>query len=586
MTTYPVAARVKLWICLLLAVTTLLVFWQTGRNEFINYDDNLYVTANPHVYAGLARESVLWAFSSLENYNWHPLTWLSHMTDCQLYRLAPRGHHLTNVLFHAANAVLLFLVLARMTGMLWRSAFVAALFALHPLHVESVAWVAERKDVLSGLFWMLVILAYARYVERPGRFRYVVALLAFALGLMAKPMLVTLPFVLLLLDYWPLGRCCGAESGMDADGEHAALPPMPGKCSIRGLLLEKIPFLALSVAASMVTVLAQSKGGSVLSLGKLSFPSRVANAVVSYLKYIGKMVWPAKLAVIYPIAPIPFREAAGATVLLVLLTVLVVLKRRRYPFLPVGWFWFLGTLVPVIGLVQVGSQAMADRYTYLPLVGLFIIIAWGAPAMAVHWRHRRAALAAASLLSLAVLSVCTWRQVGHWRNSEELFTHALAVTANNPVAHNHLATALVKKGRNEEAIAHSREALRLAPNYASAHHNLGMAFAAQGRLGEAVEQYLAELRIIPQDVDAHDSLGIVLAREGLMEEAMAQFAAALRINPNDATAHNNVGVALAQQGRIAEARDHFLRALRINPYSADALQNLRLSEQLGKSPRR
>lgn len=571
--------RTRYLIILLLIVATLAVYWRTGDNGFVNYDDNRYVTANPHVLTGLALDNVRWAFTATAASNWHPLTWLSHMADCQLYGLNPRGHHLMSVLFHIANTVLLFLVLGRMTGALWRSAFVAALFALHPLHVESVAWVAERKDVLSTLFFMVTLLAYARYVERPGPARYLPVLCSFALGLMAKPMLVTLPFVLLLLDWWPLGRFSATGPGIpDRPDETAPLAQTGARSAAGRLVLEKVPLLLLSVASAIVTVYAQKSGEALASTEVVPLGLRISNALVAYAAYIGKMVWPGNLAIIYPLpAQVPSWEAAGAVLLLGGVSVIVFRRMRRSPFLLVGWLWFLGTLVPVIGLVQVGIQAMADRYTYIPFIGLFIMIAWGVPQLLEGWRHRRIALAAAAVVIVVLFSVATWRQTGYWKDSRALFTHAIDHTTGNYMAHLNLGTALAEQGNLAEAEKHYREALRINPNLAMAYFNLGNTLMAQGRSAESVGCYLEAVRIAPNYVNAHYNLGVAFSGLGMNREAVTAYAEALRIRPDFAKARTGLGIALAREGRFEEAASQFSEALRLNPADAEARKNLDLA---------
>lgn len=575
--------RREFFICLVLIAATLSVYWQVGNYEFLNYDDNVYVTDNPHVQRGFTPETFIWAFSTTRAANWHPLTWLSHMLDCRLYGLDPGGHHLTNLLLHLANTLLLFLVLRRMTGVPWQSGFVAALFAFHPLHVESVAWVAERKDVLAALFWMLTTLAYIRYVERPGIYRYLLVILTFSLGLMAKPMLVTLPFVLLLLDYWPLGRfqlrpLYGSIDPQVRNSQDSSTAKFP-KFNV---IWEKTPLFVLSVVSSIVTVFAQKQLGAISTLEAISLEWRLANSLVSYVTYIEKTVWPQSLAVFYPHpgSSLPIWQGVGAGLLLVAVSVLVMRGARRYPYVLVGWLWYLGTLVPVIGLVQVGEQAMADRYTYLPLIGLFIIIVWGVADIVKGWKHRRMAVAISAGVMLSSLMICNWLQVKNWRDSVSLFEHTLNVTSNNYVAHYTLGNALALQGNHQEAVDHYNEALRIKPNYAEAHHNLGNALTLQGSLTEAVAHYSEALRIKPDYAEAHRNLGVNLDRQGEHEEAIKHYAEALRISPNDAQSHNNLGVALAEQGRLGEAITHFSEAVRIKPDFTEAKRNLELGLRL------
>ena len=599
-------------ICLFLIVAIFAVFWQVRTHEFLKYDDQIYVTDNPHVKAGLTLKGVIWAFTTTHAGNWHPLTWLSHMLDCQLYGLKPAGHHLTSLVFHIASTLLFFLVLRQMTGALWRSGFVAALFALHPLHVESVAWVAERKDVLSTFFWMLTMWAYVRYAERPGLNRYLLVLLSFVLGLLAKPMLVTLPFVLLLVDYWPLGRFqFGQLSGYHRSNTDKSKDTSDQRSFPLRLVLEKIPLFALAAVSSLLTFLAQRSGGAVTSLESLPWETRMANALVSYVSYIGKMIWPDRLAVFYPYPDmLPMWQVAGAGLLLGSVSLLVILAARRRPYLMVGWLWYLGTLVPVIGLVQVGEQAMADRYTYVPFIGLFIMIAMGVPDILSGWRYRRIVMAISAGLLLSIFMTVTWLQVQYWQNGVTLFEHSLEVTANNSIsqfslgialddqgrtqeaivhytealrikpdnveAHYNLGIALAQRGKNQEAIVHFTEALQIKPDHANARNNLGVILASQGKTKEAIVYYTEALRINPINAYAHNNLGLILAQEGKNQEAIAHYTEALRIKPDYAEVHNNLGVALAQQGKNQEATRHFAEALRVKPDYAEAHNNLGL----------
>ena len=559
--------RSRLLICLLLAAAIVAVYWQVGGFGFTNLDDDEYVTDNAAVRAGLAWHGALWALTARYASNWHPLTWISHMLDCQLFGLSPTGHHLVNLLFHIANTIFLFLLLARMTGCLWRSAFVAALFGLHPLHVESVAWVAERKDVLSTFFWMLTLGAYLHYTQSPKPARYLLVLLAFALGLMAKPMLVTLPLVLLLLDLWPLGRLAREKGGQ---GDHAR--------SWRKLVWEKIPLFVLAAASSAVTFVVQQGSGAVGSLELYPLGVRAANAIVAYVSYIAKMFWPAHLAVFYshPGASLPIWQVAGSGLLLVCITVLAIRARGR-PYLAVGWLWYVVTLVPVIGLVQVGHQAMADRYTYVPLVGVFIIIAWGVPellALRTTEVHRRRLLAAPAGIVIAALAVCTYSQVGYWHDDVALFGHALKVTSNNALAHNNLGVALAAQGAAEKAVEHYSEALRIEPDYPEAHNNLGAALAKRGRTDQAIAHFTAALRVRPSFAEAHNNLGAALAMQGRIDQAIVHFSAALKANPESADAHCNLGKCYVALGKTREAITQYQEALRLKPGHAEAANGL------------
>ena len=556
--------RKSLTICLLLIATTLLVFWQVQHYDFVNIDDPYYVSDNFFVKHGLTRASFIWAFTTTHAANWHPLTWLSHMLDYQVYGLNPGGHHVTSVLLHLANAVLLFLVLNRMTGTLWRSAFVAALFAIHPLHVESVAWISERKDVLSTLFWILTMWMYLRYVERPDFFRYMLALFAFVLGLMAKPMLVTLPCVLLLLDYWPLGRFRLSQASDDILATTQASKEQGGR-SLR-LFLEKIPFFALAAASSVVTFLAQRSGGA-LTVDIYPLKIRIANALVSYVSYMGKMIWPRGLVVFYlhPGKNLPGWHAVGAGLLLVCLSLVVMRAARRHPYLAVGWLWYLGTLVPVIGLVQVGMQAMADRYTYVPLIGLLIICVWGVFDLVKGWRHGKVFLALSAGLLLLALTTCTWLQVRHWKNSATLFQHALTMNAEHYVAHNNLGAALIEQGKIEEGISHYTKALEINPNYWLAHSNLGGYLVGQGKVEDAMHHCSEAVRLNPNSSEAHNNLGLALALQGRFEEATTHYSEALRLKPEYSHAHRNLGLALERLGRLEEASTHYAEAVRFKP---------------------
>ena len=555
----------NLVVCLALAAAVIVAYWPVRNFSFVDFDDDKYVTDNPHVQDGLTLRGVVWAFRTGHFDNWHPLAWLSHMLDCQMFGLNAGAHHLSSVLIHAANSALLFLAFWRMTGARWRSGFVAALFALHPLHVESVAWVAERKDVLSTLFWMLTVGAYLRYVERPGRLRYLTALMLFALALMAKPMVVTLPCVLLLLDVWPLGRTRWAE------------PAEAGKSKtlVGRLVMEKIPFFILAGASSVVILRLQHAGGEVTSLAELPMNVRVANALLSYVRYAGKMFWPDGLAPLYPFrSDWSATQVVGAFVLLFAVTVIVARQLRARPFLPVGWFWYLGTLVPVIGIVQAGQQAMADRYTYVPLIGLFVIAAWVIPDRVVTTRSRRilvGAIAAALILPCAVV---TSFQVKHWRDTVTLFRHAIRVTGGNDLMHTCLGMGLCREGKLEDGVAQFRRALELNPRYGNAHSNLGVALARLGRPDEALFHYREAVRLAPGYANGHNNLGVALARAGKAEEALAHFREALRLQPDFTKARNNLGTALVELGQTDEAIAHFQEAIRVFPRYAEAHHNL------------
>jgi tetratricopeptide (TPR) repeat protein len=541
-------------VCLALAAITFAVFGQTLTHEFIDFDDNDYVYENPVVARGLTFKGIVWAFSC-HAANWHPLTWISHMLDCQLYGLHPAGHHLTNVLLHTGTVIALFLILRQMTGAVWRSAFVAAVFAIHPLRVESVAWVAERKDVLSALFFMLTIGAYVRYALHPFSVAgYGLVMLLFALGLMCKPMLVTLPVVLLLLDYWPLQRV------------------EPRKLS--GLVLEKLPLLALSAASCVVTLLAQNK--AIPSIESLSLPLRLDNALAASTAYLGQMVYPAGLAAFYPFPHngLSVWAVARAGTLLAIISAVTWGERQTRPWLLMGWLWYLAMLLPVIGIIQVGMQAHADRYTCLPQIGIYVAVTWLAAEWGAKWRVGQAALGGLMTAVLAVLMVCAWKQTAYWKNNETLWTHALACTADNDTAHFNLGNALRQNGRLDDAITHYEKALQIAPHYAEAHSNLGMALFQKGSLDEAITHLQKAAQIQPGLAQSHYNLGIALGQKGRGEEEIAEYQKALQINPDYAEAHNNLGHALLQEGRTDEAIAHLQKALQINPGYALARSNL------------
>jgi Flp pilus assembly protein TadD len=569
--------RRETFICLFLVLSTLAVYWQVKNHEFINYDDNVYITDNPQVQSGLTSKSVRWAFTTTHTGNWHPLTWLSHMVDYQLFGLNPGGHHLTSVFLHILNAILLFLAFRWTTSAIWPSALVASLFAIHPLHVESVAWVAERKDVLSTFFFFLTILAYITYVKRPRKRNYLLVLFLFTLGLMAKPMLVTLPFVLLLLDYWPLNRLQLRKESSSADNKTGKfLLGSRDKLTPFALIGEKLPMFILSGISCAITLWAQEKAGAMSGLEIVPFKWRVANALVSGATYMGKMVWPGHLAVFYPHPQnsLPLWQGVLAGFFLIIVSIIVVKLASRYKYGLVGWLWYLGTLVPVIGLVQVGEQAMADRYTYIPLIGLFIIIAWGFADLVDENRRKRNLLTLSATLLLLLLALCSWKHVRLWKNSVRLFEHALKVTSGNYVAHYTLGNALAQQGNLAEAMAHYQEALRMKPNHAEVHNNLGNALALQGNLAEAIAQYQESLRVFPRQGNTHRNLGVALDRQGRHKEAMRHYLEALRLNPQDAQSHNNIGVTLVEEGEVEEAVVHFSEAVRINPNFTEAQRNL------------
>jgi protein O-mannosyl-transferase len=498
----------------LIAAVTVAVYWPVLHNGFIDYDDPDYVTVNMIVRQGLTLKGFIWSFSAFHAGNWHPLTWLSHMLDIQLFDMNPMGHHAVSLLLHAANAVLLCLILRRLTGFLGRSMVVALLFALHPLHVESVAWIAERKDVLSTLFWLLTMASYVWYVRESSLKRYLCVATLFALGLMAKQMLVTLPLVLLLLDYWPLNRLFPRQK-----------EDTPGRVPLKTLLTEKIPLLAVAAAAALVTILAQNAGGALSHGDAVSMPVTLGNGVLAYVTYLRTMVWPVGLALFYPLEPAavtPIKVAAAA-VFLALITGFVVTQRKRRPYLAFGWFWYLITLLPVIGFIRVGSQAMADRYTYIPLIGIFIAMVWGGAELAGRLRGGQPVAAVAATITLALLSVLTVRQIGYWQNSYDLYAHALAVVERNWLAHNNMAILLAQQYRYDEAISHFRESLRINPNQPEGYRNLGNAYQAAGNNAAAIEAFREAVRINPNDVEGHYRLGYAYLISGNLDLAYQEY---------------------------------------------------------------
>ena len=512
-------------VCICLALLSWAVFGQTLGYDFVNYDDPRYVYQNTRITNGLIA-GIPWAFTHVHAENWHPFTTITHILDCQLYGLGAGGHHSTNVLLHTIGVILLFIVLRQMTGAFWQSAFVAALFAVHPLHVESVAWIAERKDVLSGVLFMLTLLAYLRYARAPSTRRYFVVLGVFALGLMSKPMLVTVPFVLLLLDYWPLRRIKDERTSIGRQ--------------LLSLIVEKVPLIALSAGSSIVTFLAQR--GALGWTEQLPILSRINNAIVTYVIYLRQMFWPLNLAVFYPHpeSRLPSWEIVVAMTLLVVITIATVTLRRTAPYLFTGWFWYLGMLVPVIGLVQVGWQGHADRYTYLPQVGLYIALTWAIADLTASWRHQGLALGVLGSVIIGALTWTAWTQTAYWRNSETLFTHALAVTGKNDVAENNLGIVFLEKGQLDEAISRLQAAVDLRPENGPAHNNLAKALLQKGRLPEAMAHYRKFLDIEPANVEAHNIVGTALVQQGHIREAIEQWQDALANEPENGNAASNL----------------------------------------------
>jgi protein O-mannosyl-transferase len=540
-----------------ISAALLAVYWQVRGFGFV-YDDVEYIERNAALHGGLTLNSAAWALTTFHSANWHPITWISHALDLGFYGLDAGGHHLTNLALHLANSLLLLWVLFRLTGSVWRSTLAAALFGVHPLHVEAVAWISERKELLAAFFWLLTMLAYLRYTERPGRRRYAAVMLMFALGLMSKPMVVSLPLALLILDYWPLGRVRAEEGG----SAHAVR---------RRLLLEKAPLFVLAGISSIVTIAAQQSAGAVVTAEAFPFGERLGNALISYGAYLLKTIWPSGLSPYYPYpAAIDWGAAALSLALLVSISWMCVrFKERR--FLLSGWLWYLITLVPVIGLVQVGGQAMADRYTYIPLIGVLIMAAWSLP----EWKQGRAALCGLCVSALTVLAFLAERQAAFWQSDISLWARALAVTLDNEPAERGLASALEKAGRYEEAALHCERALKLNPSNGGVHKLYGVVQWKLGRLEPAYLHFSEALRLAPRDAEAATNLGSVLGARGDFEGAAGQFRAALEIDPNCGPAHANLGALLHRQGRIDEAVVEYRRALAINPQDAGTLDNLR-----------
>ncbi len=564
---FPKISAREILIAVALIVVVMTIYGRTAQFEFLNYDDNLYVTGCVQTRNGLNWDNVGWAFTTGAASNWHPLTWLSYMLDVSLFGDKPGPMHLENALLHAANSVLLFLLLRMTAGAVGRSAFVAALFALHPLHVESVAWIAERKDVLSTLFWFLTTLAYAQYVRRPGVGRYLIVLFSYVLGLLTKPMLVTLPATLMLLDLWPLGRY-----------ENASKWPMR---AIR-LFTEKLPLFLLAAASSVATIAAQHGGKSMTTLDVLPFAQRLANASISYVNYLIKMAWPAHLAPFYPHPgpAISYTAASLCAVLLLSATIAVLAALRHKPYLAVGWLWYLGTLLPVIGIIQVGAQAMADRYTYVPLTGIFILIAWGTHDLAIAFTPARRktamqwALKGTALLILHLFGIAAIIQARHWHDSISLFRHTLRVTENNHLAHKNLGVALADKKQFNEAMEEYAKAIRIKPNDPDLYYNMANAMGELQRTEEAVKHYRKAIEISPNHLNAHYNLGNTLAHMGRFEEAAAHYRETLRIEPNHTGALVNMGNTMAMTRHLDEAAAYYQQALRLEPGNQESLSNL------------
>jgi tetratricopeptide (TPR) repeat protein len=569
----------RLLIPFLLIWLTVIAFWQVRHNDFINLDDRVYVTNNAHVKEGLTFKSVYWAFTSTQNGQWNPVACLSHLLDYTLFGLNAGGHHVTNLLFHIINSLLLFFLLRRMTATLWQSGFVAAIFALHPLHVESVAWIAERRDVLHAFFFLLTIWSYINYLEKPQRGRHISVLLCFVLAVMSKPMAVTLPFTLLLLDYWPLDRVRIGEKDNMPEPFTAPFPKtIRHNVPISTLVIEKVSLFSVAVVISLFTLFSAWGVKSLSSLETLPLTVRIENATVSYIEYILKTIWPKSLAVLYPHPmTIPVWKVVCSTLLLLTITILVTLGTRKHPYLIVGWLWYLITLLPVIGLLQAGIQSMADRFMYMPMIGLLMMAIYGISDMCKRWSYKRWALAVLGVLLLISLIVTTRAQVKLWRNSEALFRHTIQVTNNNYLIYNYLGAELLIQGRHQEALIHFNRSLEINPSYADAHCNLGVLLLRQGKYREAISPLHAALQIKPEHVEALTNLGIILSKYGKVKEAMHLFSEAMRINPKFEEAYFNQGNLLLKIEKYEEAIHYFNEALKINPGNSITYNSLGVS---------
>jgi len=555
------------FVCAVLTTLTWLTFAKTLGFEFTNCDDQVYVSENPDVIAGLTGHGLVWAFTQTVSGNWHPLTIISHMLDCTLYGLNPSGHHFTNVFLHTLVGLLVFLVLSNMSRTFWQSAFVAAVFAIHPLRVESVAWISERKDVLSGFFFILTLAAYTQYVRAPAFRRYALVLILFALGLMAKPMLVTVPFVLLLLDYWPLGRFTRSTP---IDLRSKGKRQRATAANVWTLVLEKVPLIVLSGASCIATILAQRTG--IVPADRFSMLDRLGNAFISVVTYIRQMLWPSGLAVLYPFstAAIPTWQIILSVAVVLIITAGAFILRKDRPYVFVGWFWFLGMLVPVSGIIQVGLQAHADRYTYLPQIGLYILIAWGLADLLASWRHRRTIFATASIIVLAALTASASVQTSYWHDSIRLWTRALAVTSRNSAAEDAICSAFLHAGQLDEAAAHARKEVAMQPNSPQAHTSLGTTLLLKRQPDEALDHFQQAVRLNPQYAEAQLGLGSALLRKGETAEAVTHYQQAVGLDPGSATKHYDLALALLMEGRAAEAADHLRVALNIQPAYPDA----------------
>ena len=564
-----------LFITIGLAIVTIAVYWQVQEFNFINFDDNLYVRNNQHVIHGFSFKNLIWAFNpdTTDRAYWHPLTWISHMTDVEFFGLNAGAHHIVNLFFHIANSLLLFLVLHLMTGAIWKSAFVAAVFALHPVNVDSVAWIAERKNLLSTFFWMLTMLAYIYYSRKPDILRYFLVFFTLALGLLAKSMLVTLPCVLLLIDFWPLGRMALGQKGLPTQPR---IDLMFQTNSLSRLIVEKIPLLGLSFTTIYLSAFSLQVNNQLISQTSIPMTLRIENAIVSYVVYLWKLIWPVHLAVFYPFPKfIPFWQPFGAALFLIAVSALIFAKARKSPWLATGWLWYLGTLVPVIGLVQGGLwPALADRWAYVPFIGVFIMIAWGVAESIPHFRLKQAGLTVSAAVLLCALSAVTWIQAGHWKNSQTLFEHALRVNPNNFIAHKTIGDVEHSMGNNKEAIYHYQKAIQIEPNYEEAYNNLGTVLLSLDHYDAAISRFKKAIQVNSRYIEAHFNLGTALLQKGQVDEAINSFFNALAMDPEFIEARINLANALMQQGKITEAVRNFQIILEKHPDNVEANMNM------------
>lgn len=568
-------------VSLFLITTSLAVYWQVINHEFLGLDDDVYVTENPYIRDGWSVKGLVWAFTTDQEGHWHPVTWLSHMTDSELFGLNPEGHHGTSLVFHLLNTLLLFFLLRRVTGALFRSAFVAALFALHPINVEPVAWVAGRKDVLSAFFLMLTLWMYVLYSERPGFSRYACVVLFFVFGLTAKATAVTLPAILFLLDYWPLERFGGGQKDTAAQDLPGPISePAFRQSSVRRLLGEKLVlFVILGIAAVVaVSALLYGRPKPVDLWNLLPTKESLSFALTSYAGYMGKMLWPSHLAFSSPYPePASLWQSVVSGVLLVLISVLAVVWARKRPYFLVGWFWYLVTLAPLVRVLNIGPTNMADRYTYIPLIGLFIIIAWGVPELLEQWRYRRIFMAIFAALLLIALMSTSHIQASYWKNSHSLFSHAIRVTKNNWLAHYNMGWLLLNEEKPKDAVEHLLETVRIMPDNADAHNNLANAFVKLGKTGKAAHHYQEALKIRPESAEFHSNLGIALELQGNTKGAIRHYSEALLLDPELAKVQHNLGKALKGQGKLQEAVRHLSEAVRLEPQSSDYHHGLGLA---------